>query len=231
MASIDSNNQVIIKGTIIDDFRLIEDNKRAFYETQVSIPRLSGENDVIVVNFPEYMIKNKGIGSMISILGQFRSKNVIVDSKSKLELTVYALSELDPDSVEEKMSNIIMLSGFVCKNPIVRLTPFGREIADILLAVNRGHKKSDYLPLIAWSTNAKVAGSLTVGDQVSIIGRIQSRKYNKKLPSGEIVSKIAYEVSITKLCTQNNQNNDGDRLKDYFGAILENVMVKYAKSV
>ena len=139
-----SNNQVILKGNLSGEFKLIQENYGNFYEVSLTIPRLSGESDVLTINMPENMVQNKNIGDEIALLGQFRSKNVFDGVKSKLELTVYALSELDPESVEDRSSNIIMITGFVCKQPVYRVTPFGREIADILVAVNRGHKKSDY---------------------------------------------------------------------------------------
>lgn len=221
-----SNNQVILKGNLSGEFKLIQENYGNFYEVSLTIPRLSGESDVLTINMPENMVQNKNIGDEIALLGQFRSKNVFDGVKSKLELTVYALSELDPESVEDRSSNIIMITGFVCKQPVYRVTPFGREIADILVAVNRGHKKSDYLPCIAWSTNAQVASSLNVGDKIEIMGRIQSRNYQKKLNNGDTLRKIAYEVSITKLVATSTDSPEG-RLKEYFNSILENVSVKY----
>ena len=226
MANTSCNNQVIIKGIIVDGFEVRDEAYGTFYVGKVAVSRLSGESDIILVNFPGFMIESKGVGDEIAVLGQFRSRNVIIEGKSRLELMVYALSELNPASVNDKSTNVVMLSGFVCKPPITRTTPFGREIADILIAVNRGHKKSDYLPMIAWSTNARIAGSLVVGDEVSIIGRLQSRKYNKKLDNGEIETRTAYEVSVTKLITTEG-NLNSNRLRDYFQRVLENVSVKY----
>ena len=220
-----SSNQTILKGTLSSE--RIEKNEPygTYYQINLVVPRLSGENDIIPVNFPSFMVENKSEGDTIAIIGQFRSKNTPTETgKNKLELVVYALSEIEPSSVEEKDSNLIMLSGFICKEPIYRVTPFGREISDLLIAVNRGHKKSDYLPCIAWSTNAQIASKLIVGDAVEIVGRVQSRKYNKKLDNGEIIEKTAYEVSIIKLVAISN--NYESKIHGIFSRVLENVSVK-----
>lgn len=219
-----SNNQTILKGYLGGE--RIEKNEPygVYYQINLTVPRLSGENDVIPVNFPEYMVENKVEGDLIAIIGQFRSKNIQSDiGRNKLELVVYALSEVEPSSVTDRDSNLIMLSGFICKEPVYRVTPFGREIADLLVAVNRGHKKSDYLPCIAWSTNAQIASSFVVGDAVEIIGRVQSRAYNKKLENGEVETRTAYEVSIIKLVSTGNNLS---KIKNPFINILHNLTVK-----
>ncbi len=227
----DSNNQVILKGVISGDFEPQESDYGVFFETSIKVLRLSGECDELRLNLPECMVRGKEMGSEIAVLGQFRSRNVIRDGKSRLELVVFALSELDPSSVEERSSNIVMLSGFICKPTSIRTTPFGREIADLLVAVNRGHKKSDYLPCIAWSTNARVSSELVVGDAIDIVGRIQSRKYQKKDFDGNILSKVAYEVSITKISTSTDKvYANSSKIKEYFSGILENLSVKYNMS-
>ena len=227
----DSNNQVIIKGVISGDITPREEEYGRFYETTIVVPRLSGENDVLKISLPESIRASKCEGDTIAVLGQFRSRNVMDGEKSRLELRIFALSELDPESVDEKSTNLIMLSGFVCKPTSSRVTPFGREIADILLAVNRGHKKSDYLPCIAWSTNARIASELVVGDQVDIVGRIQSRKYNKKGFDGTIEQRTAYEVSITKISTSSDNNSLNEtKIKRYFALNLEKIVVKYNKA-
>ncbi|MBQ9790006.1 MAG: single-stranded DNA-binding protein [Clostridia bacterium] len=227
----DSNNQVIIKGVISGEFCPREEAYGNYFETVISVPRLSGECDNLRLNLPEHIRAGKEIGDEIAILGQFRSRNVMEGTKSKLELIVFALSELDPESVDERSTNIVMLSGFICKPTTMRVTPFGREIADLLVAVNRGHKKSDYLPCIAWSTNARVSSELVVGDAIDIVGRIQSRKYQKKNFDGSVIQKTAYEVSITKISTPADREwVQASKLKDYFGGLLEKVAVKYNMS-
>jgi len=220
-----SNNQTILKGVLSGNRLEKSEPYGKYYQIDLIVPRLSGEKDIIPVNFPFYMVEDKSEGDEIAILGQFRSHNTPTESgKSKLELVVYALSEVEPSSVDERDSNIIMLSGFICKNPIYRVTPFGREISDLLIAVNRGHKKSDYLPCIAWSTNAQIASKLTVGDAVEIVGRVQSREYTKKLENGETITKTAYEVSVIKLFDVGV--NSSRMVKNPFSTLMSNMVIK-----
>lgn len=139
----------------------------------------------------------------VIIEGQLRSYNRYVESSNKLVLTIFARTIHVPgeDELNEAMRNPneIYLDGYICKKPIYRTTPFGREITDLLIAVNRPYNKSDYIPCIAWGRNARFCENLLVGDHIKIWGRIQSREYQKKLPSGETETKIAFEVSISKL--------------------------------
>jgi len=136
-------------------------------------------------------------GSHICISGQFRSYNKLIDGKSRLMLTVFVR---DLEEVEEsKNPNSIELIGYICKEPIYRITPFKREICDILLAVNRAYNKSDYIPCIAWGRNARYVKNLDIGDKIVLNGRIQSRTYQKLLESGEYESKVAYEISINRI--------------------------------
>jgi len=137
------------------------------------------------------------IGKYVCIKGQFRSYNKMENGKSKLMLTVFVREVCE---FEEDMNpNIIEITGFICKQPTYRTTPFNREICDVLIAVNRAYNKSDYLPCIAWGRNAKFVSELPVGAKVSIVGRIQSREYQKHTEDGEILNKTAYEVSINKI--------------------------------
>ena len=136
-------------------------------------------------------------GGFICALGQFRSYNKLEDGKSRLMLTVFVRELLDTQP--DKNPNSIVLSGYICKPPVYRTTPFNREIADLLIAVNRSYNKSDYIPAIAWGRNARFVRNLTVGDKVALSGRIQSREYQKKQPDESFVSMTAYEVSISKL--------------------------------
>jgi single-stranded DNA-binding protein len=130
-------------------------------------------------------------------LGQFRSYNKIEGGKSRLMLTVFVRELLD--DVPNKNPNSILLSGYICKPPVYRTTPFNREIADVLIAVNRAYNKSDYIPCIAWGRNARFVKNLGVGDRIAVSGRIQSREYQKKLSETEIKTMTAYEVSVSKL--------------------------------
>ena len=170
-----------------------------FYEFDLEVPRLSDSSDIIPITISEKLFKKDDlkINAIIAINGQFRSYNKLIDGKSKLMLTVFVRELIDVDT--NKNPNIIKLKGFLCKEPIFRTTPFKREICDILLAVNRAYNKSDYIPSIAWGRNARFVKDLPVGTKLDIEGRIQSRIYQKKLSDEEIISKTAYEISISKI--------------------------------
>jgi len=171
-----------------------------FYSFYLSVPRLSEHVDILPVMISERLIVDIKLdaGSEIVVEGQFRSYNKFVDGSNRLVLTVFA-RDIKPKLEEIKNPNQIFLNGFVCKQPIYRTTPFKREISDLLIAVNRSYNKSDYIPTIAWGRNARFCQQLSVGDQLKIWGRIQSRTYQKKLAGGELVDKTAYEVSISKM--------------------------------
>jgi len=170
-----------------------------FYTTYIEIPRLSNVSDILPVTISHRLINMALLipGTVVSINGQLRTYNKLVGTKSHLLLSVFT-RHLEVIRTDD-WRNRICLNGFICKAPIYRETPFGREIADILVAVNRAYGKSDYIPLIAWGRNARYAGLLSVGDNIQVAGRIQSRVYQKKYESGETVDKMAYEVSIAKI--------------------------------
>ena len=192
-----------------------------FYSFDLSTPRLSGNADIIPVTVSERLINDDmmAIGTKLLIKGQFRSYNSYENEKNRLILTVFAKDVEELKEVEEQeendivrkdeTTNEVVLIGFVCKKPIYRQTPFGREIADILLAVNRAYNKSDYIPSIAWGRNARFCQNLEVGTEVKIVGRIQSRNYEKKYEDGTIVKKVAYEVSVGSLEVVKENDNDG----------------------
>ena len=161
---------------------------------------LSNYVDVLPVTISERLIGEWDIveGVEVVVEGQLRSYNKLIDGKNRLVLTIFA-REIYLKEEEIKNPNLIFLNGFICKKPIYRTTPLNREIADILLAVNRAYNKSDYIPAIAWGRNARYCEKLEVGDNIKIWGRIQSRPYQKKMPDGEVLDKVAYEVSISKL--------------------------------
>ena len=178
------------------------------------IPRLSGNADIIPVTISERLITDEilAIDNKILVKGQFRSYNSYENEKNKLILTVFAkdIEQIKEEEKEESeevsefvkkdmITNEVVLIGYICKKPIYRQTPFGREIADLLLAVNRSYNKSDYIPSIAWGRNARFCQNLEVGTEVKIVGRVQSRNYEKKLEDGTIIKKVAYEVSIGSL--------------------------------
>ena len=202
------NNKVYLKGEIVTQARFSHEiYGEGFYEMDVMVKRLSGQSDLLPVTISERLIEENSIkiGSTICALGQFRSYNKQVEGKSKLMLTVFVRELLKEDY--GKNPNNIVLCGYVCKQPVYRTTPFNREIADILIAVNRAYNKSDYIPCIAWGRNARFVKNLSVGDKVALSGRIQSREYQKKLSDTETKLMTAYEVSVSKLAAFDNVDN------------------------
>ena len=197
------NNQVSIAGEVISDFTFSHDVfGEGFYVLEVVVSRLSNSYDMIPVMVSERLIdvKQNYKGKFVEVLGQFRSYNRHEESKNKLVLSVFAREVKMVDELSENAKpNHIFLDGFVCKPPIYRKTPLGREIADVLLAVNRPYGKSDYIPCICWGRNARFAETFTVGGHVQIWGRIQSREYQKKITETEFEKRVAYEVSVSKL--------------------------------
>ncbi len=196
----EKNNKVYVAGEIVSDARFSHEvYGEGFYEFSVRVMRLSGQADILPVTLSERLIQGNmlGKGKSICAVGQFRSYNKIENGKSRLMLTVF-VRELIAE-LPAKNPNSILLSGYICKPPVYRTTPFNREIADLLVAVNRAYNKSDYIPCIAWGRNARFVKNLSVGDRIAISGRIQSREYQKKLSEVEVKTMTAYEVSVSKL--------------------------------
>jgi len=208
------NNVVFMAGKIISEMEFSHEvYGEGFYKFLIEVPRLSKYCDIIPVTISERLIAKDEVftGKCIEIEGQYRSYNNYSDTGNRLILTVFVREFRFIESVNEiKNPNRIYLNGYICKKPIYRSTPFGREISDILLAVNRPYNKSDYIPCIAWGRNARFSEKLQVGDNLKIWGRIQSRQYQKKYDSGEVVTKTAYEVSISKM-EIGNMNNARDK--------------------
>ena len=196
----EKNNRVFIAGEIVSDAIFSHEiYGEGFYEFFVRVMRLSGQADILPVTMSERLIQGGMLckGKSLCALGQFRSYNKLENGKSRLMLTVF-VRELLPE-LPEKNPNSILLSGYICKPPVYRTTPFNREIADVLVAINRAYNKSDYIPCIAWGRNARFVKNLAVGDRIAISGRIQSREYQKKLSDTESRTMTAYEVSVSKL--------------------------------
>ena len=203
------NNQLVLVGKVTSDKRFSHEiYGEKFYIFDLSVPRLSGNADIIPITISERLLleEDLSIGKNIIIEGQFRSYNSYENERNKLILTVFAkeikfAEEQDEEfkPSKENVSNEVTLIGYICKKPIYRKTPFGREIADLLLAVNRAYNKSDYIPCIAWGRNARFCENVPVGTQVKIVGRVQSRQYEKKYEDGTSEVKVAYEVSIASL--------------------------------
>jgi single-stranded DNA-binding protein len=171
-----------------------------FYNVFLIVPRLSEVSDVLPVTISERLMVDINIekGTQMAIDGQLRSYNKYIDGSNKLILTVFARNISLPNE-DYKNPNQIFLDGYICKKPVYRTTPFGREITDMLIAVNRPYNKSDYIPCIAWGRNARYSEKLNVGDRIKIWGRIQSREYQKKISEEEVITRTAYEVSISKM--------------------------------
>jgi len=165
----------------------------------MEIPRLSGVVDILPVTAAATLVRGVKTGESISIEGQLRSYNRIIEGASRLDLRLFAHRICADD--EPVFANEIELTGYVCKPTVYRTTPFGREITDILLAVNRRFNKSDYIPCIVWGRNARRAREFAVGDKLHITGRLQSREYDKKLDTGETLRRTTYELSVSSVCT------------------------------
>ena len=200
------NNRVCIIGEIVSEFTFSHEVfGEGFYIANVSVNRLSDMVDVIPLMISERLIDvtKDYRGMKIEVAGQFRSYNRHEGTKNKLVLSIFVreLRFLEDDEMpeEQSKSNQIFLDGYVCKPPIYRKTPLGREIADILVAVNRPYGKSDYIPCIAWGRNARCAGGLEVGAHLQVSGRVQSREYTKKIGEEEVERRVAYEVSVSKI--------------------------------
>ena len=197
------NNQVSIVGEIISDFQYSHEvYGEGFYMVEVAVSRLSNFSDYIPLMISERLIDTSQsyIGQKVYVTGQFRSYNRHEELKNRLVLSVFVREiEFIEEETEEMKSNQILLDGDICKDPIYRKTPLGREIADVLLAVNRPYGKSDYIPCICWGRNARYASAFEVGGHVLIWGRIQSREYMKRIGENETEKRVAYEVSVSKL--------------------------------
>ena len=203
------NNQVTIMGEIVSGFSYSHEIfGEGFYMVDVRCQRLSESYDVIPVMVSERLmdVTQNYEGALISVNGQFRSYNRHEERKNRLVLSVFAREvEFVEEMEESSKTNQIYLDGYICKEPIYRKTPLGREIADLLLAVNRPYGKSDYIPCICWGRNARYANSFKVGERCAVWGRIQSREYMKKIDEENIERRVAFEVSVSKLELLENQ--------------------------
>ena len=203
------NNQLILVGKVTSEKRFSHEiYGEKFYIFDLKVPRLSGNADNIPITISERLLleDDLSVGKNVIIEGQFRSYNSFENERNRLILTVFAKEIKFAENQEEEFvpskentSNEVTLDGFICKKPIYRKTPFGREIADILLAVNRAYNKSDYIPCIAWGRNARFCENMPVGTEVKVVGRVQSRQYEKKYEDGTSEIKVAYEVSISSM--------------------------------
>lgn len=208
-------NMVNIIGKVIGEKEFSHEMYgEGFYTFDLEVSRLSDQSDILPITVSERILIDSELkqGDYVVVQGQLRSYNRYIDGRNRLVLTIFARELYIPEDEEEltnllKKPNEIYLDGFICKSPIYRTTPFGREITDLLVAVNRPYNKSDYIPSIAWGRNARFCEKLKVGDHIKLWGRIQSRDYQKKKEDGEVESKVAFEVSISKLEYVEEDNN------------------------
>lgn len=197
------NNQVSVIGEVVSDFTFSHEVfGEGFYMLDIRVSRLSDSADVIPIMVSERLmdVKKDYRGMNVSVSGQFRSYNRHEEKKNRLVLSVFAREIEFVDDVDDSVkTNQIFLDGYICKAPVYRKTPLGREIADLLIAVNRPYGKSDYIPCICWGRNARFASTFEVGGNAQVWGRIQSREYMKKIDEENSEKRIAYEVSVSKL--------------------------------
>lgn len=197
------NNRVSILGEIVSEFRFSHEVfGEGFYIVDVAVSRLSDMYDTIPLMVSERLVDvtQNLKGKLVEASGQFRSYNRHEGTKNKLVLSIFVREwQIVEENLEAGKTNQIFLDGFICKAPVYRKTPLGREISDLLIAVNRPYGKSDYIPCIAWGRNARFASTFEVGGRIQIWGRVQSRDYVKKLSEEETEKHTAYEVSVSKL--------------------------------
>lgn len=197
------NNRVTIIGEVVSEFEFSHEvYGEGFYTVKISVNRLSNSVDIIPLLVSERLVDvNEDMrGMMIEATGQFRSHNSHEETRNRLVLAIFVREIEFIDIYDEEIStNQIFLDGYICKPPIYRKTPLGREIADLLIAVNRPYGKSDYIPCIAWGRNARYAAGFEVGGHIQVYGRIQSREYTKKINETDCEKRVAYEVSVSKI--------------------------------
>lgn len=208
------NNHLILVGKIVSEKSYSHEiYGEKFYVFNLEVVRLSSTVDIIPITISERLLTGLDIeiGKKVTVEGQFRSYNNYENERNRLVLTVFAkeIKEVENEEVDkDEITNEVTLIGYVCKKPIYRQTPFGREIADVLLAVNRAYNKSDYIPSIAWGRNARFCQNMEVGTEVKITGRVQSRTYEKKFEDGTSETRVAYEVSIASMEVVNEEEQE-----------------------
>ncbi len=223
MTNLSENNHLVLVGKVTSDKTYSHEiYGEKFYIFNLEVPRLSKAVDIIPITVSERLLTNLDleIGKKLAVEGQFRSYNSYQNERNKLILTVFAkdiveIENNENEDDEEKkdiVTNEVILAGYVCKKPIYRQTPFDREIADILLAVNRAYNKSDYIPCIAWGRNARFCQNIEVGTEVKIVGRVQSRQYEKKFEDGSSEIRVAYEVSVSSMEIVDKEDNSTENV-------------------
>lgn len=210
------NNKIYLEGKVLSGLEFSHEMYgEGFYTFNLEVQRLSEAKDVLLITVSERLIAGMEISvdAELIVEGQLRSYNKFIEGANRLILTVFA-RDITPCVEKSKNPNQIYLDGYICKQPIYRTTPFGREIADMLLAVNRSYNKSDYIPTIAWGRNSRFCKQLEVGDNIRVWGRLQSREYQKRVSESELIRKVAYEVSISKM-ERINKNDSIDSSEEF----------------
>lgn len=212
------NSSAVISGRLTDGLEFSHEFRdEKFYRTQITVKRKSGQADIIEVVLPDVLADGLEIGCYVLLTGQFRSRNDRKDGQHTRCLLFFFALEceiIEEEQIPDLCRNEIMLEGYLCKKPEYRKTPLGREITDLIIAVNRSYGKSDYLPVLAWGRNARRAEQFKVGDRLLVYGRIQSRIYNKTLPDGNIEERTAYEVSSNMIRQCRKEDADGETDKE-----------------
>lgn len=209
-----ANNKGKIIGRLQDNlFNKFEVEGENFYEGKLIVQRLSDNFDILPFTISEKLITAYGLvlekDKELAFGGEFRSYNRLIDGKSRLILSFFVKEVLDETYFSDDNTNELQLTGYICKDPIYRVTPFNRQICDVLIAVNRPNfNKSDYIPCILWGRNAKFIQNQKIGTKISLIGRMQSRQYKKELSDGEVEERTAYEVSCQKVFIDTQTNNE-----------------------
>ena len=206
----DENNVVNLRGELDNKLEFSHEIfGEKFYNMKIKINRLSDSFDILPMTVSERLLQDIDLDkqNLVNVVGQLRSYNKTLNNKNRLVLTVF-VREIKSIDEENKDPNSIFLDGYVCKEPVYRKTPLGREITDLLVAINRPYNKSDYIPSIVWGRNAKFAKNLKVGDRIQLWGRVQSREYEKKIDENNVVKKMAYEVSISKIKKLDENSNE-----------------------
>lgn len=201
----EQNNKVFISGKIVENPVFSHElYGESFYEMKISCKRLSNAVDILPITISERLMKEYDFrtNAILTAQGQLRTYNKHKDGKSRLVLTIFITDMLN---ITNDCINNVVLTGRICKPPIYRTTPFNREIADLLIAVNRSYNKSDYIPCVVWGRNARYVKDMSVGDKITVQGRLQSREYQKKLSDTDIKTMTAYELSVSTICTEDNE--------------------------
>lgn len=213
------NNHLVLVGKVVSEKSYSHEiYGEKFFVFNLEVVRLSSTVDIIPITVSERLLTTLEleIGKKVRVEGQFRSYNNYENERNRLILTVFAkeIAQVEESEEKDEITNEVVLVGYICKKPIYRQTPFGREIADVLLAVNRAYNKSDYIPSIAWGRNARFCQNMEVGTEVKITGRVQSRNYEKKFSDGTVQTRIAYEVSIASMEIANNEENQEEQAEE-----------------